>query len=1285
MATLLLQAAGAFLGGMFGPVGAAIGTAAGAYGGYLIDQSLINSTRRIEGPRLSRPSPLTGEDGSPLARVFGVARVSGTLIWATRFEEASKTERQGGKGGGPKLTTYSYFANFAVAICEGEISHVRRIWADGQELDLTVHDIRIYKGSEDQLPDPLIEAKQGTGNAPAYRGTAYVVFDRFALADFGNRIPQLQFEVIRQVGGIANTIEAITLIPGSTEFGLSPTLVTGVVQPGETLALNRHVLHAETDWKASLDELQALCPNLKKVALVVAWFGTDLRAGVCQIKPGVVTADAYANDTWLVAGQTRSNAHVVSTSGTGASYGGTPDDKSVIEAIQDLKARGLEVTLYPFILMDIPAGNALPSPYGTATQPAYPWRGELTCDPAPGQPSSVDATALAGAQIAAFAGTAIPAQFSHAGTIISYSGPSEWSYRRLALHYAQLALAAGGVDAFLIGSEMKGLTRVRDATGFPFVNQLMLLAADVRAKLGAGTKLTYAADWSEYGAYTPPAGNDLRFPLDPLWAHPAIDAIGIDNYMPLSDWRDTDWDGDNPDGATDPNDPRALEAAVESGEGHDWFYATQANRAARLRTPITDGSYNKPWVYRFKDIRSWWMNSHYERIAGIELTTPTPFVPGSKSIWFTELGCPAIDKGANQPNVFSDPKSSASAEPYFSNGGRDDAAQMAFLAAHAKHWKNPANNPLHPVTGKRLLQDDRIYLWAWDARPFPAFPVQSDVWGDGGNWMTGHWLNGRLTNVMVADLIGDIASSHGLNGVNVDTVRGCIGGFVLFGPTTAREALDTLLAFLRIEVREAGDILTFESHDLALPQPAPILVTVAGNNEADQTETRLAERSEMPELALQYRDPLSDHKVVTARSSGFESVAGTELLDLPLVLNPAEANALVKQARMAAVPDRQTLSISLPFSYAALVAGDRIRLEGEGEAFRIMRLVDGESRLVEAVRSAPPAPVPRRAAVPVSLPAPSFASGPPKVVFLDLPTLPQDTASTGLRVAGWLRPWKPLAVMASASSAGFATRMVLEMPADIGVLTAPLPAGNPGLFDLVTSVLVRLAGANLQSVSDAQLFAGANACAIRSEAGAWEILQFGMAVEVAPDTWQLTRLLRGQLGTADAAAAGALTGAEFVLLDDAVKNAGLTQSEAENGLNWKTGPADRAVNAMLFDSQLTGPARRALTPNAPVHLKAKHRADGVLDISFIRCGQADADGWDRPEIPLNEGFERYRLRLFTMANELKRQVDLSAPFYAYQPSTKVSDFGSITEAILDVAQIDAGGLPGLSARIPLSL
>jgi hypothetical protein len=187
----------------------------------------------------------------------------------------------------------------------------------------------------------------------------------------------------------------------------------------------------------------------------------------------------------------------------------------VLAAIADLKARGIGVTLYPMAMMDVPAGNSLPNPYGGTGQGAYVWRGRITCHPAPGQPGSPDQTSTAAAQVATFVA----------------------AYRPMILHYAGLAAAAGGIDTLIIGSEMRGMTSVRGAgNSFPFVDALVTLAADVRAIVGPSTKLTYAADWSEYSGYQPPG--EKFFHLDPLWASPDIDAVGIDNYMPLADWRD---------------------------------------------------------------------------------------------------------------------------------------------------------------------------------------------------------------------------------------------------------------------------------------------------------------------------------------------------------------------------------------------------------------------------------------------------------------------------------------------------------------------------------------------------------------------------------------------------------------------------------------------------------------------------------------------------------------------------------------------------------------------------
>src|SRR4029079_7659402 len=241
--------------------------------------------------------------------------------------------------------------------------------------------------------------------------------------------------------------------------------------------------------------------------------------------------------------------------------------------IEALRARGLKVTLYPFVMMDIPAGNALADPYtGASSQPAYPWRGRITCDPAPGQPGSPDGTASAATQGDAFFGV---------------SDPDAWSYRRMVLHYAQLAADAGGVDAFLIGSELRGLTRVRSASGvYPAVTRLTELAADVKAIVGSGTIVTYGADWTEYGAHVVhPDANEVRFPLDALWASPSIDVVGIDYYAPLSDWRDGAGHLDR-QLADSIYDLGYLAGNLRGGDAYDWHYANDAARGAQTRTPI---------------------------------------------------------------------------------------------------------------------------------------------------------------------------------------------------------------------------------------------------------------------------------------------------------------------------------------------------------------------------------------------------------------------------------------------------------------------------------------------------------------------------------------------------------------------------------------------------------------------------------------------------------------------------------------------------------------------------
>ena len=82
---------------------------------------------------------------------------------------------------------------------------------------------------------------------------------------------------------------------------------------GATLAENLNAITDTADIVVALDRLQALTPAVESVSLVVAWFGDDLRAGNCKVRPGVeVAAKTTTPSAWAVNGVARADAFLVS-------------------------------------------------------------------------------------------------------------------------------------------------------------------------------------------------------------------------------------------------------------------------------------------------------------------------------------------------------------------------------------------------------------------------------------------------------------------------------------------------------------------------------------------------------------------------------------------------------------------------------------------------------------------------------------------------------------------------------------------------------------------------------------------------------------------------------------------------------------------------------------------------------------------------------------------------------------------------------------------------------------
>ena len=582
-----------------------------------------------------------------------------------------------------------------------------------------------------------------------------------------------------------------------------------------TLNLNAAPAGTRTDYSLAIDQLQAQHPECATVSLIVAWFGNSTDVTQCKIYPSTtfiggafakLVNGAWTPDPWRCSGLTQASPGLIpiSTIGTSSVYGGTPSDQAVVRCIQDLRARGLRVVFYPFLLMDAPS---------------FPWRGRIGF-------TGADISSAASAAVAGFLGTAAPSQFTRDTTnlTVAYSGsPTDYTFRRMILHYANLCVVAGGVDLFLIGSELRGLESIRgpawtkaggtDANGratwdYPFVAGLAQLATDVRSVFdGAGLTrdttglhnlVTYSADWSVWMGFQHPGAAGQWPHLDQLYASAAIDLVSFDNYLPLSDWTSgtggfdaANWNAPAPlasawppsaatmnglglTGAPTLHSKAYLKANIEGGEKYSWFYydtnnlgrgadpngsdqqvsRPEGDRLAQARNPYAAGQQ----ILANKMLRWWWANPHqavYDTGDGqgqIPRGPATEWLPQSKSITFAEYGFPTCDRCTNQPNVFYDPKSSESFTPFWSAWRYAEGdghapvldpilAQLGLQAVY-EYWVTDGNNAVSP-SGLKMIEPTFMSAWNWDARPFPAFPLLGSVWGDAANWPSGNWLGGK--------------------------------------------------------------------------------------------------------------------------------------------------------------------------------------------------------------------------------------------------------------------------------------------------------------------------------------------------------------------------------------------------------------------------------------------------------------------------------------------------------------------------------------------------------------
>jgi hypothetical protein len=234
---------------------------------------------------------------------------------------------------------------------------------------------------------------------------------------------------------------------------------------------------------------------------------------------------------------------------------------------------------------------------------------------------------------------------------------------------------------------------------------------------------------------------------------------------------------------------------------------------------------------------------------------------------------------------------------------------------------------------------------------------------------------------------------------------------------------------------------------------------------------------------------------------------------------------------------------------------------------------------------------------------------------------------------------------------------------------------------------VRLYHGTLASRAAMDVLGGANAMAARTAGGLWEVLQFRDAQLIGERTYRLSVLLRGQLGTEDAAAEGLLVGAPVAILDAALAELPTPRDAVGLERTYRVGPLAEGIGGRNVTTFTFAPGGRGLMPYAPVHGAARLRAsDGALLIRWIRRTRVGGDAWPAgTDVPLGESEERYRLEILNGA-DVVRTVETTTPAYTYAAADQTADFGAMPDPLsFRVAQIAPGFGPGVAHEVTVDV
>jgi hypothetical protein len=614
---------------------------------------------------------------------------------------------------------------------------------------------------------------------------------------------------------------------------------------------------------------------------------------------------------------------------------------------------------------------------------------------------------------------------------------------------------------------------------------------------------------------------------------------------------------------------------------------------------------------------------------------------------------------------------------------RDDFIQRVYVETFLEYWgDNPIMNGGTPLTST-----DNMFIWTWDARPFPDYPARTNVWSDGDLWYFGHWLTGRIEAIPLPRLVALLCEMAGLTSDQYD-VSGLYGpgalvrGYLVDSTSTVREIIRTLMKAYQFDAFESeGKIkfllrintkrVTVSDADYVVNEDDPVGVTLKRGQE-----------TELPtSVKVKFVDEKNDHQnacVDGKTSKGYSQ--NIEEVDLPLILPISYARSLADSIVQQAWIERESGTMRLGPEMLRLEPGDALAITvgNRTKDVRLTQINIGEILDIEfntfdiGMFTLPSSPETEK------IPPIGDLFGSVQVEFLDIPLF---TGGEDLpwspRIAAQSNPW-PGAVdiyrQSSDSSYVFSTKH--EVRNAMGRLVSPLYSGPVNTYDRGNTLIVEFDYGAISSTDEVTALERAVALAVWNGDDEWEIIQFATATLVATNKYEVTDLIRGALGSEHAMRDPVPTGSVVVLLEPAQLSAlAVTKELVTEEINYRWGPARYAQTDASYQSGTRQMKMVGLRPYSPADVYLHRESDGALTINWKRRTRYQGDSWNVEDIPLNEEFEQYRIQIMDGSTVL-RTIEQEASTYTYAAADQTTDFGGLqTQLKVSIEQYgsDFGG------------